>query len=202
MAVEANSDGEPDCVTRARRYAALGEPSRLAVVDALVLGDASPGELTALVGLPTNLMAHHLRVLDEAGLIRRVRSEGDRRRSYVQLRLDDPEVAALLGGAPAHADATRVVFVCTRNSARSQLAAAAWSRISEVPATSAGTHPAERVHPLAVAAGLRNGLLVGRAQPQQLADVVEPGDLLVAVCDSAHEPVSYTHLTLPTNREV
>ena len=36
----------------------------------------------------------------------------------------------------------RVVFVCTANSARSQLAAALWSGASAVPATSAGTHPA------------------------------------------------------------
>src|SRR5450755_275347 len=79
---------------RARRYAALGEPVRLAIIDQLTLGDASPGELGAVVDLPTNLLAHHLRVLEEAGLIRRVRSEGDRRRSYVQLRLDNPIVRA------------------------------------------------------------------------------------------------------------
>ena len=70
---------------RAAVHAALGEPVRLAIVDRLGPGDASPGELRAVVGLPTNLLAHHLKVLDEAGLIRRVRSEGDRRRSYVQL---------------------------------------------------------------------------------------------------------------------
>ena len=81
---------------RARRYAALGEQVRLAIIDQLTLGDASPGELGAVVELPTNLLAHHLRVLQEAGLIRRVRSEGDRRRSYVQLRWDDAGVAALV----------------------------------------------------------------------------------------------------------
>ena len=58
------------------------------------LGDASPGELAAELGLGTNLLAHHLRVLEDAGVIRRVRSEGDRRRSYIQLRLDDPTVGA------------------------------------------------------------------------------------------------------------
>ncbi len=87
---------------RAAVFAALGEPIRLALVDRLVAGDASPGELAADVGLGSNLLAHHLRVLEDAGIIRRVRSEGDRRRSYVQLRLDQPTVwaAAISGRMP------------------------------------------------------------------------------------------------------
>ncbi|HEX2808211.1 MAG TPA: helix-turn-helix domain-containing protein [Kineosporiaceae bacterium] len=177
---------------RARRYAALGEPVRLAIIDQLTLGDASPGELGSVVDLPTNLLAHHLRVLEEAGLIRRVRSEGDRRRSYVQLRWDDDWVAALLGPATVGlSDAVpRVVFVCTHNSARSQLAAAAWGRVSTIPAASAGTHPAARVHPRAVAAARRHGLRLGRARTHHLTDTVQPGDLLVAVCDNAHEELA------------
>ncbi|MEK8110491.1 hypothetical protein NKG94_51535 [Micromonospora sp. M12] len=39
------------------------------------------------------------------------------------------------------------MFVCTRNSARSQLAAALWSDRAHTPAASAGTKPADRVHP-------------------------------------------------------
>jgi ArsR family transcriptional regulator, arsenate/arsenite/antimonite-responsive transcriptional repressor / arsenate reductase (thioredoxin) len=146
---------DADLLLRARRHAALGEPIRLAIVDHLAFGDASPGELADLVGLPTNLTAHHLRVLEHAGLIGRTRSEGDRRRSYVRLSLDDPQLAALFGrgtppGPPPRTQASRVVFVCTRNSARSQLAAAAWRQVSGIPVASAGTHPADRVHPRAV----------------------------------------------------
>ena len=87
---------------RAAVFAALGEPVRLALVDRLVTGDASPGELATDVGLNSNLLAHHLRVLEDAGVIRRVRSEGDRRRNYVQLRLDRPTVwaAAISGRIP------------------------------------------------------------------------------------------------------
>ena len=44
-----------DLERRARVYAALGEPVRLAIVDRLVPGDASPGELGAEFGLATNL---------------------------------------------------------------------------------------------------------------------------------------------------
>src|SRR4029450_8549138 len=88
--------------SRAAVFAALGEPARLALGDRLVAGDAPPGELAADVGLGTNLLAHHLGVLEDAGIIRRVRSEGDRRRSYVQLRLDHPTVwaAAISGRLP------------------------------------------------------------------------------------------------------
>jgi ArsR family transcriptional regulator, arsenate/arsenite/antimonite-responsive transcriptional repressor / arsenate reductase (thioredoxin) len=174
---------------RARTYAALGEPARLEIVDQLALGDASPGELGAVVGLPTNLLAHHLKVLEDAGLIRRVRSEGDKRRSYVQLRWDDPTVARLLttSATSSLTRVPRVVFVCTHNSARSQLAAAAWSRVSRIPSASAGTNPAARVNPRAVAVGRRHGLRLGRARTRRIVDVTQPGDLMVAVCDSAHE---------------
>jgi protein-tyrosine-phosphatase/DNA-binding transcriptional ArsR family regulator len=177
---------------RARMHAALGEPVRLAIIDQLTLGDGSPGELGSVVDLPTNLLAHHLGVLEEAGLIRRVRSEGDRRRSYVQLRWDDARVAALLEPATAgwHDEVSRVVFVCTHNSARSQLAAAAWARVSTIPAASAGTHPAARVHPRAVAAARRHGLRIGRARTHHVADTVQPDDLIVAVCDNAHEELA------------
>ena len=177
---------------RAAVHAALGEPVRLAIVDRLGPGDASPGELAEAVGLGSNLLAHHLKVLEDAGVIRRVRSEGDRRRSYVQLRLDDPVVwaaaqAGLTGGLSCRLAVPRVVFVCTANSARSQLAAARWNAISPVPAASAGTHPAARVHPRATATGRRHGLRLGRVKPVGIEQVLRDGDLVVAVCDNVHE---------------
>jgi protein-tyrosine-phosphatase/DNA-binding transcriptional ArsR family regulator len=183
---------------RARMHAALGEPVRLAIMDRLALGDLSPGELGKEFAVATNLLAHHLRVLEGAGLIRRVRSEGDGRRSYVQLVLDDPVVAAVvrpsgagLRGQGLKGSAQRVVFVCTRNSARSQLAAAAWARTSDVPGTSAGTHPAARVHPRAVRVGRRHGLaLNATTATADVLEVARPGDLLVAVCDNAHEELT------------
>jgi ArsR family transcriptional regulator, arsenate/arsenite/antimonite-responsive transcriptional repressor / arsenate reductase (thioredoxin) len=193
------SDAErrSDLEQRAGMHAALGEPVRLAIVDRLILGDVSPGELGRDLALATNLLAHHLGVLEAAGLIRRVRSEGDRRRSYVQLVLDDPVVTALtrsadrsLAAANVPEPVQRVVFVCTQNSARSQLACAVWARASDVPSASAGTHPAARVHPRAVSVGRRHGLRLGRAKTASVADVVQPGDLIVAVCDNAHEELT------------
>src|SRR5579871_1779327 len=68
---------------RAKRHAALGEPARLAIVERLLLSDASPTELGRELSLPSNLVAHHLAQLEGVGLITRARSESDHRRTYV-----------------------------------------------------------------------------------------------------------------------
>jgi protein-tyrosine-phosphatase len=178
-----NAEWSSSLRERAQVHAALGEPARLAIVDRLVLGDASPSEIGRELGLPSNLLAHHLKLLEQAGVIERSRSEGDHRRIYLHLR-----TTALSGHVPVVLrTASRVVFVCTHNSARSQLAAALWMRHSPVPATSAGTHPAARVHPLAAAVARNRGLSLSRARTSHIDDVLHDNDLVVAVCDNAHE---------------
>ncbi|MFI7521930.1 arsenate reductase/protein-tyrosine-phosphatase family protein [Micromonospora globbae] len=171
---------------RARIHAALGDPARLAIVDALTLGDASPGEIAQTLDMPTNLVAHHVKVLTEAGLVLRRRSEGDRRRTYLRLR---PAALATLTPPPP-ACAGRVVFVCTHNSARSQLAAALWRRRTRGDAASAGTKPAPRVHPRALAVARRHGLHLDPTGTAHVEDVVHDDDLVIAVCDNAHEELT------------
>ncbi|GAA0495862.1 putative regulatory protein, ArsR family [Paractinoplanes deccanensis] len=173
-------------LVRARIHAALGDPARLAIVDILSLGDASPGEIGAELGMPTNLVAHHVKVLQEAGLVTRTRSEGDRRRTYLRL---EPQALAMLA-APRLPAGERVVFVCTRNSARSQLAAALWRDRIGGPVASAGTRPAARVHPRAVAVAHRHGLALDPAGTAHVDEVVHAGDLVIAVCDNAHEDMT------------
>jgi DNA-binding MarR family transcriptional regulator len=73
-----------------------------------------------MLAMPSNLLAHHLRVLEAAGMITRHRSDGDKRRSYLRLV---PGSLDSLARPPARS-ARRVLFVCTANSARSHLAAA------------------------------------------------------------------------------
>jgi protein-tyrosine-phosphatase len=177
---------EPSLRERARVHAALGDPARLAIVDALTVGDASPGEIARDLGLPSNLVAHHVKILAEAGLLERTRSEADRRRTYLRLRPGSLAVLRPPGLPPAE----RVVFVCTHNSARSQLAAALWIDRTDRPAASAGTRPAARVHPEAVAVARRHGLDLDPTGTAHVADVVDEGDLIIAVCDSAHENLS------------
>ncbi|HWB34844.1 MAG TPA: ArsR family transcriptional regulator, partial [Rugosimonospora sp.] len=161
------------------------------------LGDASPGEIARHLAMASNLVAHHLRVLEGAGLVGRHRSEGDGRRTYLRLH---PEALAALAppGLPA---APRVVFVCTHNSARSQLAAALWRQRTGAPVASAGTHPAARVHPRAVRTARRHGLKLDPAGTAHVDDVLHAGDLVIAVCDNAHEelaaPGSRLHWSVP-----
>jgi protein-tyrosine-phosphatase len=68
-------------------------------------------------------------------------------------------------------------------------------------ATSAGTHPADRVHPGAVAAARRVGLDLGDSRPRALTDGDLDADVVVTVCDRAHEeldaPEDWLHWSIP-----
>lgn len=177
-------------------HAALGDPARLEIVDTLLSGDASPSELAALLSMPSNLLAHHLQVLARAGVVSRRRSEGDGRRTYVRLERDRLEHLA----APPVPAPPRVLFVCTASSARSHLAAALWRRTSRIPTAAAGTHPAAHIHPGTVETAVRHDLPLPRIRPRHVDDVAASGDLLVTVCDRAHEELggrSTLHWSVP-----
>ena len=164
-----------DLAARARRHAALGEPARLAIVDELTVSDRAPIELREMLDIPGNLLAHHLDVLEQVGLIGRTKSSGDGRRKYVHLMpgaLDGLVPHRVLPPGPA-------LFVCTANSARSQLAAVLWEELVGAPAASAGTHPAAKV---------------SAGSPPSAA-------LVVTVCDRAHEELDghpdWLHWSIP-----
>jgi protein-tyrosine-phosphatase len=180
------SDDEMKIEERAAMHAALGDSLRLQIVDALRFSDLSPTDLRLRLAIDSNLMAHHLAVLERVGLIERVMSSGDRRRKYVRLTERGLSVAEPVESIRA----STVLFVCTYNSARSQLAAAVWNRQSKVHAESAGTHPADRVHPLAVAAAARFGIDLSKARPRLLVEVAFRPDMIVTVCDRANEEIS------------
>jgi ArsR family transcriptional regulator, arsenate/arsenite/antimonite-responsive transcriptional repressor / arsenate reductase (thioredoxin) len=175
---------------RAAVHAALGDPHRLAIVDALALSDLAPSELGDLLDLESNLLAHHLDVLADAGIVDRSPSHGDRRRRYLRLRRDTLDAIA----RPLTIAASSVLFVCTANSARSQLAAAMWNARHAVPAASAGTDPAARVHPQARRAAARRGLDLDDARPRSLDEISLESDLVVTVCDRAHEQLRHRRL--------
>ena len=182
---------------RAARHVALGDPVRLSIVDELAVSDRAPVELRSLVGLESNLLAHHLDVLEEVGLISRSRSSGDGRRRYVHLLR-----TALNGLTPGrHVSVGPALFICSANSARSQLAAALWRELSGEPADSAGTHPVERVNPGAIGAAKRAGLDIATAEPRELTVEEHLPALVVTVCDQAHEELegdaTWLHWSIP-----
>lgn len=176
---------------RAAGHAALSDVGRLRLVDSLEVGDISPRDLAAALGMSSNLLAHHVKVLEAAGLVRRLPSESDGRRTYVRLV---PEALAALGRFPSPAlPAGRVVFVCSGNSARSQLAAAVWATRTGRPAASAGTHPATRIHPGTVRVARAHGLRLLADRPASTAEVLAAEDAIITVCDSADREIQAGH---------
>ena len=182
-------------INRAEVHAALSEPHRLAIVDALALEDLSPTEIAQRTGLTSNLLAHHLGVLEAAGVLRRRRSDGDGRRSYLTLAWENALVAAsaAVGSPPPGA---RVVFVCSANSARSQMAASLLAAHGAAAVASAGTRPAQAIHPLALAELASRGLAPIAASPASADDVLTPTDIVVAVCDNAFEDLGRVRVDL------
>jgi thioredoxin type arsenate reductase len=82
----------------------------------------------------------------------------------------------------------RVMFLCTGNSCRSQMAEG-WARAlksKEIDAYSAGTNP-HGLNPLAVRAMREAGVDISGHASKRPEDIGVPFDVVVTVCDSAHE---------------
>lgn len=178
-----NTEVSVELARRAEVHRALGDPRRLAIVDALGLSDRTPSELRRATGMGWSLLEFHLGALAGAGVIHRRVSDGDRRRRYVRLAAG---VADEL--AAAACDLTGpVLFVCTANSARSPFAAALWHARTGAPAASAGREPAPSMHPLAVRVGAAHGVDLTGRRPCGYASVTRRPHVAVSVCDRARE---------------
>lgn len=89
----------------------------------------------------------------------------------------------------------RILFVCTGNSARSQMAEG-FAKAMGIEAFSAGTHPKESVHPLAVAVMAEKGIDISHHYPKRLdLEFARNVDLIVTVCGEADAECA--HLPLP-----
>ena len=79
----------------------------------------------------------------------------------------------------------KVIFACVHNAGRSQMAAAFFNQMvapSKGKALSAGTHPAERVHPAVVQVMKEIGIDLSAAEPQRLTEELAKGaDLLITM---------------------
>lgn len=84
----------------------------------------------------------------------------------------------------------KVLFLCTGNSARSQMAEGLARELSggRLEVFSAGTHPAGRVHPAAVEVMAELGIDISSARPKKIEDLpVCDFDWVITVCDQANQ---------------
>jgi len=183
------------------RLRVVAHPLRWRLLEELGRSDRRVQDLVALVGEPQNLVSYHLRTLRSAGLVRSRRSSADGRDAWYAADL--PVVGELLAGAGAalHPSlqlaptlagpppAGRVLFLCTGNSARSQMAEGFLTRRSggRVRARSAGSHP-KPLHPLAVRVMQEHGVdLSGRRSRSIDAVRRQRFDRVVTLCDRVRE---------------
>ncbi len=91
----------------------------------------------------------------------------------------------------------RVLFVCTGNSARSQMAEG-FARAMGIEAFSAGTHPKDLVHPMAIAVMAEKGIDISQHRPKNLdLEFAKTVDLIVTVCGEADEECAHLPLPVP-----
>jgi protein-tyrosine-phosphatase/DNA-binding transcriptional ArsR family regulator len=184
-----------------------GQPLRWRLLSELSRSDRRVGELCALVTQPQSLVSYHLRQLRDGGLVSTRRSLADGRDAYYVLDLERcGELLASAGAAlhpglapaaPAGAGrgpqigrpVARVLFLCTGNSARSQIAEALAELLSDgaVRAASAGSHP-KPLHPNAVRVMRARGVDLGGRRSKHLSTFTgERFDYVISLCDRVRE---------------
>jgi protein-tyrosine-phosphatase len=183
----------------------LGDPVRWQLVGELGRSDRRVGELVQLLGKPQNLVSYHLAGLRQAGVVTARRSSADGRDVYY--RADLFRCRDLLGDAglslhpalssrPREPDAAvprrdrpRLLFLCTGNSARSQIAEALAEQRSAgaVEARSAGSHP-KPLHPNAVRVMAERGVdIAGRPTKSLTRFARSRFDRVITLCDKVRE---------------
>ena len=179
----------------------LADPLRWQLVQELARSDRRVGELMELVGKPQSLVSYHLAELRRGGVVRARRSSADGRDVYY--RGDLAGCRDLLGQAgqalhpglapgPARhrrGRRPRLLFLCTGNSARSQMAEALAAQRSEgaVEARSAGSHP-KALHPDAVRVMAERGIdIAGRPTKPLTRFTGHRFDRVITLCDKVRE---------------
>jgi ArsR family transcriptional regulator, arsenate/arsenite/antimonite-responsive transcriptional repressor / arsenate reductase (thioredoxin) len=186
----------------------LAHDLRWQLLAALAGSDRRVQELVELVERPQNLVSYHLGRLRHAGLVSERRSSYDARDVYYRLELAalhehytasasslHPALPAAqpghAAGMAAHPDRprARVIFLCTHNSARSQMAEGILRALGGdfVDVASAGGEPQE-VHPLAIKALAEMKIDISSQHAKDMGLFLDQHfDYVITVCDRARE---------------
>lgn len=167
--------------TLATRHAALGDEARLSIVRELSVSDRTVNQLRDAIKISSSLLAHHLDILENVSLIERRQSQKDRRSRFVVLRHENlPHISPVK--VP-----TDVLFVCTENMARSQLAGAVWKSATGGRVSCSGTHPANKIHPLTFSTAAKNKVILLNDLPQSMPKRIPTHTTVITVCDEAFD---------------
>ena len=184
----------------------VGDPQRWQLLVELGSSDRRVGELAELLGKAQNLVSYHLGELRMAGLVSARRSSADGRDAYYRL---DPtrcgELFAVTSAAlhpslrlaPIVTDGPvsvtrpkqRVLFLCTGNSARSQMAEALLAHRSNaaIEARSAGSRP-KPLHPHAVQVMAERGIDISGRRTKHFDRYARSRfDRVITLCDKVRE---------------
>lgn len=182
----------------------LSDPLRWQLVSELATSDRRVGELVDLVGRPQNAVSYHLAELRKAGVASARRSSADGRDVYYRIDLRRCRDLIAAAGAALHpscalrpAASTRghisgrpsLLFLCTGNSARSQIAEAFAVHRSDgqVRAVSAGSHP-KALHPNAVRVLAERGIDISGCSAKPLTRYTNRRfDRVITLCDKVRE---------------
>jgi protein-tyrosine-phosphatase/DNA-binding transcriptional ArsR family regulator len=182
-----------------------GHPLRWRLLSELAHSDRRVGELCALAGRRQSLVSYHLRQLRDGGLVSMRRSAADGRDTYYVLDLArcgellsstgsslHPALAPTPRPRAAHEPVStpaRVLFACTGNSTRSQIAEALAEKLSggAVSAASAGSDP-KPLHPNAVRVMRERGIDLAGRRSKHLSEVAaQRFDFVISLCDRVRE---------------
>jgi len=201
----------------------VADPHRWRLLAALAESDRRVGELTDLLGRPQNLVSYHLGELRNAGLVTARRSSADGRDTYYRVDLARCGDLLVEAGSALHpglrpfrraaGDAggrrprtPAVLFLCTGNSTRSQMAEALLEHHSggAIRARSAGSHP-KALHPNAVRVMAARGIDISGRPTKHLDRFARSRfDRVVTLCDKVKEicpefpgPPMVVHWSMP-----
>jgi protein-tyrosine-phosphatase/DNA-binding transcriptional ArsR family regulator len=193
----APQDGSPPGFLRL-----AGHPLRWRLLSELSRTDRQVRELKVLTGEQQSLVSYHLGQLRAGGLVSMRRSSADRRDAYYSIDLARCAELLAATGAALHPGLrlvappggtvqvhARVLFLCTGNSARSQMAEALAEYLAGgmITAASAGSHP-KSLHPNAVRAMLEYGIdITGRQAKHVSTFAGQRFDPVISLCDRVRE---------------
>jgi protein-tyrosine-phosphatase len=181
----------------------LAHPLRWQLVKTLSTSDRRVQELVDALQQPYNLVSYHLKLLRGSRLVVLRKSDADSRDVYYSLNLerlqdDYQNVAyAIYPGwvwkeaaqVPAYPIPRRVLFLCTHNSARSQMAEGLLRHLggNNYLVASAGTLP-QNVHPETISVMKELGIEISKQRSKHITELNDRSfDEIITVCDRVRE---------------